>query len=154
MRPERMATAIAVACRLMRGRAEVRSGDWRATTSDAGPRDFIYLDPPYLGTTIGRDRRYVQQLERGDLIDGLEDLLARRVRFALSYDGMTGGRAYGEPLPEALGLTRLLLEAGRSAQATLSGRAERTVESLYLSPDLRRPSTPCSVQRASAWPSS
>lgn len=154
MRPERMAIAIAAASRLMRGRTEVRSGDWRATVRDAGPRDFVYLDPPYLGTTIGRDRRYVQQLQRGDLIDGLEDLLARRVRFALSYDGMTGGRAYGTPLPEALGLTRLLLDAGTSAQATLSGRAERTVESLYLSPGLKRASAPCYVARVSAAPSS
>jgi DNA adenine methylase len=152
MRPERMATAIAAASRFMRGRTEVRSGDWLATTTDAGPRDFVYLDPPYFGTTIGRDRRYVHQLQRGDLIVGLESLLARRVRFALSYDGMTGGRAYGAPLPEALGMTRLLLDAGTSAQSTLSGRAERTVESLYLSPGLRRPSAPCSVQRESDGP--
>jgi len=136
MHPERMAAAIAGASTLMRGRTEVRRGNWLATTHDAGPRDFVYLDPPYLGTTVGRDRRYAQQLHQADLIGGLERMLARGVRFALSYDGMTGGRDYGAPLPDALGLTRLLLDAGTSAQATLSGRAERTVESLYLSPGL------------------
>lgn len=142
MAPQRMATAIAAASALMRGRTEVRHGDWLETTADAGLRDFLYLDPPYLGTTVGRDRRYVRQLQQADLIAGLEGLRARGVRFALSYDGMTGGRTYGAPLPEALGLTRLLLDAGTSAQATLSGRSERTVESLYLSPGLGPPSVP------------
>ena len=44
-----------------------------------------------------------------------------------------GARAYGQPLPSRLGLTRVLLDAGRSAQATLSGQAANTTESLYLS---------------------
>lgn len=154
MRPERMTAAIAAASQLMRGRTEVRSGDWLATTADAGRRDFVYLDPPYLGTTVGRDRRYVRQLQQADLIEGIEALLARDVRFMLSYDGMTGAKSYGAPLPEALGLTRLLLEAGTSAQATLSGRAERTVESLYLSPGLRPPCAPCSALRELGGPSS
>lgn len=153
MAPKRMATAIAAASALMRGRTEVRHGDWLETTADAGPRDFLYLDPPYLGTTIGRDRRYVRQLQQTDLIVGLEGLRARGVRFALSYDGMTGRKTYGAPLPDALGLTRLLLDAGTSAQATLSGRSERTVESLYLSPGLRPPSAPCSALRAVGGPS-
>ncbi len=145
MDPKRMTRAIAAASGLMRGRTEVRRGDWLQSTADAGPRDFVYLDPPYLGTTVGRDRRYARQLQQADLIGGLESLLARGVRFALSYDGMTGAKSYGAPLPEALGLTRLLLDAGTSAQATLSGRAERTVESLYLSPGLRPACAPCSA---------
>ena len=134
--PDRMAVAIAGAARLLRGRTEVRSGDWLATTADAGAKDFIYLDPPYHGTTVGRDKRYARQLGQDELIAGLECLLDRRARFALSYDGMTGGRAYGPPLPDTLCLSRMLLDAGRSSQATLSGRSERTVESLYLSPGL------------------
>lgn len=136
MQPDRMATAIAAAALLLKGLTEVRSGDWLATTADAGARDFIYLDPPYLGTTVGRDKRYTRQLESDTLIAGLESLLLRRARFALSYDGMTGARSYGPPLPAALGLSRLLLDAGTSSQATLLGRAEKTVESLYLSPGL------------------
>lgn len=154
MAPKRMATAIAGASALMRGRTEVRQGDWLTTTADAGSRDFLYLDPPYLGTTIGRDRRYVRQLQQADLIAGLEGLRVRGVRFALSYDGMTGGKTYGAPLPEALGLTRLLLDAGTSAQATLSGRSERTVESLYLSPGLRPPCAPCSALQEAGGSSS
>jgi len=136
MQPDRMEAAIAAAAQMLRGRTEVRGGDWLATTADAREKDFIYLDPPYLGTTVGRDKRYARQLGRDDLIVGLERLLERRARFALSYDGTTGGKSYGPPLPESLRLTRLLLEAGLSSQATLSGRSERTVESLYLSPGL------------------
>ncbi len=136
MAPAKMAAAIHGSSALLRGRAEIRVGDWTQTTADAGPADFVYMDPPYLGTTVGRDRRYAEQLGRERLVGGLRALLARRVPFALSYDGSTGGRHYGPPLPEELGLTRLALHAGKSSQATLAGRSEETIESLYLSPGL------------------
>lgn len=136
MHPDRMRIAILGAARLLAGRVEFREGDWLHTSTDATARDFVYLDPPYRGTTIGRDKRYHRQLAQADLIEGLGQLRARGVRFALSYDGSTGGRQYGPPLPAQLGLTQLLIEAGRSSQATLAGRNERTVESLYLSPGI------------------
>lgn len=136
MHPDRMQVAVAGVSSILHGRTEFRHGDWRQTSVDATPEDFVYMDPPYLGTSIGRDKRYHQQLMQEDLISGLEDLRRRRIRFALSYDGMTGGRKYGPPLPEALGLTRLLLHAGVSSQATLSGRKEETYESLYVTPGL------------------
>ena len=132
MHPDRMREATAAASRLLRTRVEFRQGDWLHTTSDADVDDFLYLDPPYLGTTIGRDKRYHRQLARDSLIDGLAQLRARGVRFALSYDGSTGAKHYGPPLPDHLGLTRLLIDAGRSSQATLAGRDQRTIESLYL----------------------
>ena len=78
----------------------------------------------------------MEGLPQDRLIDGLADLRKRNIRFALSYDGMTGGKEYGPPLPDSLGLTRLLLHAGKSSQATLVGRSEETVESLYITPDL------------------
>lgn len=131
--PDRMQNAITDASHLLAGKIEFREGDWLHTTADATTRDFAYLDPPYLGTTIGPDKRYHQQLALNPLIDGIAQIKARGVPFALSYDGSTGARHYGAPLPDHLGLTRLLIEAGRSSQATLSGRNERTVESLYLS---------------------
>jgi DNA adenine methylase len=40
-----------------------------------------------------------------------------------------------------LGLNKIEIEAGRSTQATLLGRKEITVESLYLSPNLLRDSS-------------
>ena len=136
MRPDKMRKAILGVSAILGGRAEFRIGDWLETTADARPGDFLYMDPPYLGTSIGRDRRYHRQMMRNELVLGLESLRGRRIPFALSYDGATGGREYGPPLPEALGLTRILLNAGPSSQATLNGRREETVESLYLTPGL------------------
>ena len=139
MHPDKMSSAVFGVSSILRGRVQFHVGDWRETSSDAGSGDFVYMDPPYLGTSIGRDKRYHQQLAQEDLVAGLEDLRRRDVPFALSYDGMTGGRAYGPPLPKKLGLTRLLLHAGTSSQLTLSGRYEQTVESLYVTPGLSDP---------------
>ena len=136
MHPDKMKSAIVGVSSILQPCTEFRVGDWRDTIADARPDDFVYLDPPYLGTSIGRDKRYHQQLMRDELIGGLTVLRQRQVPFALSYDGMTGAKKYGPPLPEALGLTRLLLHAGVSSQSTLSGRSEETVESLYITPGL------------------
>ncbi len=141
MHPDRMHAAVVGVSSILRGRVLFRVGDWRETSDDAGPGDFVYMDPPYLGTSIGRDKRYHQQLPPQALVDGLRDLRRRNVPFVLSYDGMTGNRAYGPPLPSDLGLTRLLLHAGTSSQATLSGRYEQTLESLYVTPGLSEPIT-------------
>lgn len=141
MHPDKMRAAVVGVSSILRGRVEIRFGDWQETSADAGVEDFVYMDPPYLGTTIGRDKRYHQQLMQEDLVVGLENLRQRSVPFALSYDGTTGGREYGPPLPDKLGLTRLLLHAGTSSQSTLSGRNEETVESLYVTPGLAEPVT-------------
>lgn len=133
MRPDKMRRAITEASSLLGGKTEVRGGDWLNTIKDAGNRDYIYMDPPYLGTSIGRDRRYAEWMSQERLIEGLRDLRQRKLRFALSYDGKCGERVYGPPLPSNLGLTHLLIHAGRSSQATLNGSAEDTFESLYLS---------------------
>ncbi len=134
--PAKMATAILAASTLLKGKVELHCGDFTTTIQDAGPRDLIYMDPPYEGTTQGRDKRYFQQLERGRLIEALNDLNTRNVPFLLSYDGETGGVAYAPPLPGDIGMQRLLLNAGRSSQATLSGRDAVTLESLYLSKEV------------------
>lgn len=139
MNPEKMASAIEGASRLLKGRAEFRCGDWKKTSSDACSADFVYMDPPYLGTSIGRDKRYHEQLELESLIAGLESLNKREIRFALSYDGMTGEKEYGPALPENLLLNRLLINAGQSSQATLNGIKAETIESLYLSGNLKAP---------------
>lgn len=139
MRPDKMRFAIHGMSSILRDRVEFRVGDWLETTADARPVDFLYMDPPYLGTSAGRDKRYHQQMMQDELIIGLENLRRRRIPFALSYDGATGGREYGPPLPKALGLTRRLLNAGTSTQATLNGRREETIESLYLTPGLASP---------------
>lgn len=139
MQPEKMRAAIHGVSALLKGKTEFRVGDWLETTADATPDDFVYMDPPYLGTSVGPDKRYHQQMTQEPLIEGLALLNARGVPFALSYDGMTGDKEYGPPLPDHLGMTRLLLHAGTSSQATLSGRKADTVESLYLSAGLAEP---------------
>ena len=136
MRPDRMAAAMAGASALLRHRTVTVAEDWLRCVAAAGPSDFIYMDPPYYGTSQGRDRRYAEGMASGRLIEGLRLLRARNLRFALSYDGACGGKAYGPPLPEDLGMSRLSLHAGRSSQATLNGGVDETVESLYLSPGL------------------
>jgi DNA adenine methylase len=123
---------------LLRGRARVRCADYRALLSDATPKDWVYLDPPYQGVSGARDSRYHAQLDRGDLVAELERLCTRGVPFVLSFDGTCGQKRYGDALPRELGLERILVHTGRSSQSTLSGRAEDTVESLYLSPALGR----------------
>jgi hypothetical protein len=71
-----------------------------------------------------------------DFVAQLGVLNLKNVRYLVSYDGRLGTRSYGKPLPAKLRLTLVEIEAGRSSQATLLGRDEMTVESLYLSPAL------------------
>jgi len=136
MRPEKMRNGMIGASELLKGRTVVKAGDWVDTVSDAREGDFIYLDPPYMGTSIGRDLRYAGQMTLERLVEGLEGVLARHLSVALSYDGSTGEKVYAPPLPSHLGMTRTHIHTGRSSQCTLSGKADETIESLYLSSDL------------------
>ena len=136
-RPDKMRREIAAASSLLAGRSAIVAADFEAALADAGPDDLVYLDPPWEGVTVGGDPRYHQGLGRERLLDALSRLDERRVPFLLSYDGRCGERSYGAPLPASLGLERRELCAGRSSQSTLSGRAEQTYESLYLSRALR-----------------
>jgi hypothetical protein len=54
----------------------------------------------------------------------------------LSYDGRTGDKTFGQPLPENLDLIKIEINAGRSSQATLNNRKEYTFEAIYLSSSL------------------
>ncbi len=137
MHPDKMRNAMLGASQLLKGRTTVRTGDWVETVSDARGGDFIYLDPPYMGTSAGRDLRYAEQMSQERLVSGLEVALGRGLSVALSYDGSTGEKVYGPPLPPHLKMTQTFIHTGRSSQSTLSGKADETVESLYLSPDLK-----------------
>jgi DNA adenine methylase len=152
MRPETMNVEIDAAHRLLRGRTRIVCGDFRQVLTMAGERDLVYMDPPYQGVSNTRDRRYVQGVQRSDVIGILGELNHRAVQYILSYDGHCGGKNYGEPLPVDLGAHRLLLETGRSSQATLSGREHTTVESVYLSSRLWTPGTPTQAQLKSFEP--
>lgn len=133
MQPDKMRSAILMSSFLLRGRTEFFCGDFKDCIASAKAGDFAYLDPPYQGTTYGQDKRYFSQVAREHLYMGLQELNERNIPFVLSYDGMCGDVVYGEELPDSLNVRRILLDAGRSTQATLSGRVANTVESLYLS---------------------
>jgi DNA adenine methylase len=116
--------------------ATVRSGPYEEHLANAGPRDVVYLDPPYQGVTDSADRRYLAGLARADFERALLAANDGGVSYIVSYDAVRTDNKYGEPLDVALGLTHLHLVAGRSAQSTLSGGGDVTIESLYLSPAL------------------
>lgn len=142
MKPDKMAKQIFGVSSTLKGRVEFRSGDWLETISDATPNDLIYMDPPYLGTSSGRDKRYHQQLDYSKLCDGLKTMRERGLRFALSYDGSTGEKTYAPLLPDELQLERIELIGGLSSQSTLNGKKEVSIESLYLTAEMNQLTLP------------
>jgi len=94
------------------------------------------MDPPYQGVCNDRDSRYFSRISYEEFVLVLSELNTRQIRYVVSYDGRMGDKTFGNRLPEELSLTLIELEAGRSTQATLLGRDDVTVESLYLSPRL------------------
>jgi len=135
-RPETMKANIAAISALLRGRTIVTSLSYADVLANVRPDDVVYMDPPYQGVCGERDSRYFAGISFDDFVAELGTLNHRKVRYLVSYDGRSGSRTYGKPLPAKLNLTLVEIEAGRSSQATLLGRAEMTVESLYLSPAL------------------
>jgi DNA adenine methylase len=136
--PERMRAELIAAYELLHDNCVIENLDFMQVFAASQPGDFFYLDPPYQGTSNGRDRRYISGVTRERIIEGLELLNEKGVPFILSYDGSCGDRTYGDPLPEGLA-HRLSLEVGRSAQATLNGTAHRTIESVYVSHSIAQP---------------
>jgi DNA adenine methylase len=136
MHPEKMRRAMTGAAGILAGRTVTFAGEAEDCLSVATSGDLVYMDPPWQGTTEGADKRYHQGFDRVRLEALLADLNARRVPWILSYDGRSGERTYGDPLPSDLWGAHLELAAGRSSQSTLAGRAEHTVESLYVSREL------------------
>lgn len=134
--PATMREQILGASHLLRGKTECSSVDYREAVARATPDDLIYMDPPYQGVCGERDPRYLKGVLVDEFVEVLEVLNYRDIRYVVSYDGRTGDRVHGRKLPGRLRLHLIELEAGRSSQATLLGRAEVTVESLYLSPAL------------------
>ncbi len=136
MNPETMRRHICAASRLLAGKVRITSGDYRTTFDRCTPGDLVYMDPPYQGVCTNRDSRYSSFLRFDDFTAALDDLNKRGISYILSYDGRTGEKSHGKPMPEELSLVRFEINAGRSSQATLLGREHITYESIYLSPAL------------------
>jgi len=134
--PNTMRERIRGASSLLHGRTELTALDYVDVLNRCGPADLIYMDPPYQGVCRNRDNRYCPKIEHHDFCDYLAALNHRDCMYLVSYDGRTGTKTSGEPLPKRLKLVHVEVHAGRSTQATLLGRDSDTYESLYLSPAL------------------
>jgi DNA adenine methylase len=136
MKPETMRLQILGASHYLKGKTTISSMNYRDALDEATPADLVYMDPPYQGVCGNRDTRYLQNVQFCEFVQALDGLNRRGIRYLVSYDGRTGDKTHGKQLPDELNLTLIELYAGRSSQATLLGRSDVTIESLYLSPSL------------------
>lgn len=136
MMPETMRLQVMGVSYYLKGRTTISSRNYRDILDMATPADLVYMDPPYQGVGGNRDSRYLQNIQFCEFVQALEGLNSRGIRYLVSYDGRTGDKTFGKQLPAELNLTLIELYAGRSTQATLLGRNDVTIESLYLSPSL------------------
>jgi DNA adenine methylase len=136
MKPDTMRMQILGVSYYLKGKTSIYARDYRDILAMPTPDDLVFMDPPYQGVCSNRDSRYLQNVQFGEFAQALEDLNRRNIRYLVSYDGRTGEKTHGERLPDDLNLTLIELYAGRSTQATLLGRDDVTIESLYLSPRL------------------
>ncbi len=121
---------------ILKGKVTVYSKDYSEVIAEAGPKDLVYMDPPYQGTSTNKNPRYHQGVDLKKLVNELNKLNRKNVPYLLSFDGQLGDRKYGEALPNHLELARIDINMGRSAQSTLNGGDSISIESLYISPNL------------------
>lgn len=121
---------------LLKGHTQVFNLDYNEILSMATTEDVVYMDPPYQGVARGLSSRYVKGVEFSDFVDALRRLNERNIRYIVSYDGQNDDGKFGQDLPEFLNLKHILINAGRSAQGNLNGKAITTYESLYISSNI------------------
>jgi DNA adenine methylase len=134
--PDTMRRHIMGASALLKCKSNLCSTDYRDVLDAVRPGDLVYMDPPYQGVVDTHNHRYRHGIAFDDFVAALDRLRRKGIAFIVSYDGRTGTKRYGRPLPSTLGLTHVEIPAGRSTQATLLGRDDSTFESLYLSPEI------------------
>jgi DNA adenine methylase len=121
---------------LLIGKTEILSSDYSNVLGHSTTEDLVYMDPPYQGTGLNGGFNYAGNIAFDDFVVSLFDLNKRSIPYILSFDGRTGDKTFGNPLPDNLNLTKIEINAGRSSQATLLNRKEITYEMVYLSPAL------------------
>lgn len=134
--PQMMRDDILRVSHLLKGKTEISSTDYSKVLDLATADDLIYMDPPYQGTGVNGGFNYAGNIEFDNFVVSLFELNNRHIPYILSFDGRTGDKTFGNPLPENLNLTKIEFNAGRSSQATLLSRNEITFEVIYLSPAL------------------
>jgi len=135
-KPEKMSKNIEGVSRLLKSKCRFTHLDYQDVMAEVTNSDFVYIDPPYQGVCGNRDSRYYSRIKFDEFVLAIQKLNQKGIMFAVSYDGKRGNKTFGYELPEELGLKKIEIEVGRSSQATLLGRQEITVESLYLSANL------------------
>ena len=131
--PKNIAENVYAISALLKGKTTFSSVDYRQILETAVPGDLVYMDPPYQGVSKARDSRYFAGIRFDDFLEAVETLNRKGVDCVISYDGLRGGKEYGNELPQSLHCTKFLLNAGLSAQATLLGKRDTTYEALYVS---------------------
>jgi DNA adenine methylase len=134
--PAAMRDDILRVSQLLKGKVQLHSQDYKQIIDLATSDDLVYMDPPYQGTGVNGGFNYAGNIEFDNFVASLFELNYNNVPYILSYDGRTGDKTYGIPLPEKLNLTKIEINAGRSSQATLLSRSEITYEAVFLSPAL------------------
>lgn len=137
-KPETIRNSALAISSLLKGKVVFYRTDYRKVLEKARPGDLLYMDPPYQGVAQGLSSRYISSLPFDEFVDSLDDLNKKHIDFIVSYDGKTGDKTFGQELPSYLNCQHLLINAGRSSQATLNGKKAFTYESLYLSKNLRK----------------
>lgn len=134
--PQMMRDDILRVSQLLKGKTEIHSADYSTILDNATANDLIYMDPPYQGTGLNGGFNYAGNIDFDNFVISLFQLNKDNTPYILSFDGRTGDKTFGNPLPERLQLTKIEINAGRSSQATLLSRREFTFEAVYLSPAL------------------
>jgi DNA adenine methylase len=136
--PQMMRDDILNASQLLNGKTDMYSTDYSYILENATSSDLIYMDPPYQGTGQNGGFSYAGNIDFNDFILSLYELNQKDIPFILSFDGRTGDKTFGKPLPDTLNLNKMEINAGRSTQATLLNRKAYTYEAIYLSPALTK----------------
>ena len=113
-KPLRMEREIAGAAKILAGRVRIVCGDYARVIAQAEPEDFVYMDPPYHGTSEGRDHRYHEGITLDRFVATLVELNDRRVPFLVSFDGRSGARTAGTSQAAAFGAGSGPLHAGNA----------------------------------------
>lgn len=105
------------------------SGDYHKTTAAAEHGDLIYLDPPYSFT----EGQYYGAVEYLELLEYLNDLNRRKVKYILSYNGVQGSHSNIMNIPKKLYKRHeLVYSGGSSFKRIFSGEKIDVYDSVYM----------------------